>query len=74
MDATGCGLLKTLRLLKNMQDTDISTLTMESAAAALLLAVAWKLWRLKCHSESKCCGDKLHFDASNPGVTSDGLA
>ena len=50
-----------------MESSEISSLTLEGAAAALLIAVAYKLYRLKCHSESRCCGDAVHFDGENPG-------
>ena len=48
-------------------DTQVAEITLESAAAFLLVVVAWKLYRLKCRSESRCCGDALHFDGENPG-------
>ena len=51
-----------------MNSDEVSTLTLESAAAALLLAVAYKVWRMKCASHSKCCGDQVEFQSSNPGA------
>ena len=47
---------------------EIAELTLESAAAFLLVVIAYKLYKLRCHSESRCCNDNVQFDASNPGV------
>ena len=53
-----------------MQNQDITEVTLESATALLLVVLAYKLYRLRCHSESRCCGDALHVDAENPGSPS----
>ena len=50
-----------------MDNSQITELTLESATAFLLVVVAWKIYKLKCHSESRCCGDALHFSGDNPG-------
>ena len=51
-----------------MDESQISQLSLEAAASALLIAVAYKIWRLRCHSDSKCCGDAVHFSGDNPGA------
>lgn len=50
--------------------SDFSTYTIESAVAVLLLSIAFKIYRLRCHSSSDCCGSNVHFDAENPGGNS----
>ena len=50
-----------------MESSEISSLTLEGAAAALLIAVAYKIYRLKCNSHSRCCGEHVELEASNPG-------
>jgi hypothetical protein len=50
-----------------MQEHEISTVTLESACAILLLAIAYKLYNMRCASRSKCCGDHASFESDNPG-------
>lgn len=47
---------------------NIATYTLESAACVLILAVAYKIHRMRCNSSSDCCGDAVHVDTHNPGV------
>ena len=51
-----------------MENTDISTITLESACALLLVAIAYKIYRVRCASKSKCCGDHVSFESENPGA------
>ena len=50
-----------------MDNEKIAEFTLESAASLFIVVCAYKLYRLKCHSESRCCGDSVHFDGENPG-------
>ena len=51
-----------------MEDADISTVTLEGSAAVLILAIAYKVYRARCSSRSKCCGDHVEFQSQNSGV------
>ena len=50
-----------------MEFSDIVDVSVESAGSILLLVVAYKLFRLKCGTHSKCCHDQLLVDLENPG-------
>ena len=50
-----------------MEFSDIIEVSVESAGSILLLVVAYKLFRLKCGTHSKC-GDWLVVDLENPGT------
>jgi len=50
-----------------MEEKEAGILTLEAAAALLMLVLARKLYALKCDSESKCCGDKITTSAHSPG-------
>ena len=51
-----------------MEFSDIVEVSAESAGSILLLVVAYKLFRLKCGTHSKCCHDQLSVDLENPGT------
>ena len=46
---------------------NISGYTLEGAACVLLLAIAHKIYKMRCNSSSDCCGDAVHIDTHNPG-------
>ena len=50
-----------------MEFSDIVEVSVESAGSILLLVVAYKLFRLKCGTRSRCCHDQLIVDLENPG-------
>jgi hypothetical protein len=47
--------------------TDYSTYTIEAAAAILIMAIAHKIYRMRCDSSSHCCGDNLAVRMHNEG-------
>lgn len=47
--------------------TDYSTYTIEAAFAILIMAVAHKVYRMRCDSSSHCCGDNLAVRMHNEG-------
>ena len=51
-----------------MEFDQIADLTLESSVGLFICILAYKLYRLKCGTHSKCCGDSLHVDMENPGV------
>ena len=51
-----------------MDFEDAGALTLEGSCALLLAVVAFKLYRLKCNSHSRCCGEHVDVELSNPGV------
>ena len=51
-----------------MHLSEISSLTLESAAAFILLIAAYKIYKMRCASHSKCCGDQLEMTSFNPGA------
>lgn len=51
-----------------MNFEDARALTLESSCALLLAVLAFKIYRLKCDSHSRCCGDHADVELSNPGV------
>ena len=51
-----------------MEFDQIADLTLESSLGLFIIVVAYKLYRLKCGTHSKCCGDQLQVDLENSGV------
>ena len=51
-----------------MEFDQIADLTLESSLGLFIIVLAYKLYRLKCGTHSKCCGDQLQVDLENPGV------
>ena len=51
-----------------MEFEKIADLTLESSVGFFILILGIKLWKLKCGTHSKCCGDQLQVDLENPGV------
>ena len=47
--------------------TDYSAYTIEAAFAVLIMAVAHKVYKMRCDSSSKCCGETVHVRAHNEG-------
>ena len=50
-----------------MDFDDIANLTLESSVGVFVIVLAYKLYRLKCGTHSRCCGDQLHVDLENAG-------
>lgn len=51
-----------------MDFNQAGALSLEGSCALLLAVIAFKLYRLKCNSHSRCCGEQIEVDLSNPGV------
>ena len=47
--------------------TDYSTYTVEAAFALLIMAVAHKVFKMRCDSSSQCCGDTVAVRLHNEG-------
>jgi len=47
--------------------TDYSQYTIEAAFAILIMAVAHKVYRMRCDSSSHCCGESLAVRMHNEG-------
>jgi hypothetical protein len=41
--------------------------TLEGAVSLMVSVIAYKVWRLRCDSSSKCCGDAVEIDLHNGG-------
>jgi len=50
-----------------MYMTDYSTYTIEAAAAVLIMAVAHKIYKMRCDSSSHCCGESVAVRLHNEG-------
>ena len=51
-----------------MNFDEYGALTLEGSCALLLAVIAYKLYKLKCHSHSRCCGEHVDVELINPGV------
>jgi hypothetical protein len=47
--------------------TDYSTYTIEGAFAILIVAIAYKVHRMRCDSSSNCCGESIAIRTHNEG-------
>jgi len=45
----------------------LGTLTLEGAVSLLIFVLAVKLYKMRVHTESGCCGDALLVTTDNPG-------
>lgn len=50
-----------------MDVQDITTVTLEGACAALILAAAYKLYKMRISSESECCDGHVRYATANRG-------
>lgn len=48
--------------------SEMGELTLESSLSLLLLVICYKILRMKIHTETSCCGDKIHITTDNPGL------
>ena len=53
----------------HMDFNQAGALSLEGSCALLLAVIAFKLYRLKCNSHSRCCGEQIEVEASNPGIS-----
>ena len=47
--------------------TDYSTYTIEASVALLIMAVAHKVYKMRCDSSSQCCGETVAVSLHNEG-------
>lgn len=47
--------------------TDYSSYTVEAAFAVLIMAISHKIYKMRCDSSSKCCGESISIRAHNEG-------
>ena len=46
---------------------DVGQYTLEGAFCVLILAIANKIYKMRCDSSSNCCGDALQVQTHNSG-------
>ena len=46
---------------------DYTKYTLEGASAFLIIMIAYKLYKMRCNTSSKCCGEKFEIDLHNDG-------
>lgn len=50
--------------------SSVTTIGLESAACLLLVVIAYKIYRMKVHSKSGCCGDRFVIETMNKAGSS----
>jgi len=48
----------------------VTTLGLESAGCLLLVVIAYKIYKMKIHSKSGCCGDRFVIETMNKAGSS----
>ena len=56
-----------------MEFSDISQYSIEGAASAFLIVLAWKLYKMRIASSSSCCDDHLQIRTVSRGDSSHDL-
>jgi len=52
-----------------MQDYNkITEYSLEGSCSLLIAIIAYKLYRMRCNTASKCCGDRFESDLHNDGT------
>jgi len=46
---------------------DYTKYSLEGACSLFITVLAYRLYRMRCNTSSKCCGDKLEADFHNDG-------
>lgn len=54
-----------------MSDINYTTYSLEGACALFITIVAYKLYKLRCNTSSKCCGENIEADFHNDGQGKD---
>ena len=57
-------------------DSDIQSIVkigFEGAGCLLIIVIAWKIYKMKIHSKSGCCGDKFVIETLNKAGSSSNL-
>ncbi len=47
---------------------DYTKYTLEGASAFLIIIIAYKIYKMRCNTSSKCCGDSFEVDLHNDGA------
>ncbi|HBY67882.1 MAG TPA: hypothetical protein DEG69_09060 [Flavobacteriaceae bacterium] len=50
---------------------DYTKYTLEGAGAFLIIIIAYKIYRMRCNTSSKCCKESFEFDLHNDGTQSE---
>tara|TARA_A100001015_G_C14669021_1_gene586112 strand:+ start:347 stop:523 length:177 start_codon:yes stop_codon:yes gene_type:complete len=50
-----------------MDLTTIAEVGLEGSVVILIITISYKLYRMKCGTHSKCCGDQFEMDLENAG-------
>lgn len=53
--------------------SSVTTIGLESAACLLIVVIAFKIYKMKIHSKSGCCGDRFVIETMNKAGSSRGL-
>lgn len=46
---------------------DYTKYSLEGACSMFIIIIAYKVYRLRCNTTSKCCGDNIQADLHNDG-------
>ena len=52
---------------------DYTSIGLEGAGVFVVLVIGWKLYKMKCHSRSGCCGDRFMVETMNRAGSSSNL-
>lgn len=50
--------------------SSVTTIGLESAACLLIVVIAFKIYKMKIHSKSGCCGDRFVIETMNKAGSS----
>ena len=50
--------------------SSVTTIGLESAGCLVLLVIAFKIYKMKIHSKSGCCGDRFVIETMNKAGSS----
>ena len=53
--------------MSDLSVTQLGTLTLETSFSLLLFVIAVKIYKMRVHTESGCCGS--HVTTDNPGAS-----
>ena len=53
--------------MSTIDATQLGTLTLEGSVSLLMFVLAVKLYKMRVHTQSGCCGDALLVTTDNPG-------
>lgn len=48
-------------------DVDYTAYTLEGACSLFIMILGYKIYKLRCNTSSKCCGDNIQADLHNDG-------